>query len=913
MMITPRPLLTAMALVLVQAAAMSQAPHPILPPDQVAAARAQQPQRAAQALAFLQAQVPSLGLAPSDSFRELSVSTNTQGQTIARYQQLHEGIPVYGTSFTVRVDPDGTAHLLAQDRATGILLGAKSLSADDAILAAHRNLAPDGAYSGIPTAEPIIFPTVLSSGFRMSVDAKGKPGIDGDATLVGPRPTDTYISAYLVKAAFNNAQDGYREYNLIVSAETGQVMRKWDDAAGLVPQAPRAPKPVTYASRVGLAASRPVVAAPPAYRSAKPAAARPMLAATGALGGMVPAKGWGYDLYLGLVNLDTAQSPNGSGYDLVDLTRGTARPHPVFQTVGSQTWYADVLPSIYFNIPAPPTDYEFPYLGAFYGTYAMDNSGWSASGSTPAGSVSNVWGDGLPYLSPYAFRNRSATHYPSAISEFHYGDANGQTYAVGAHNATQATYDMYKQVFGWLGVDGKDSGMISVVHDNLGGIENAHFSYVDNMMHYGDGSWSSANPYGFKSFATISIGGHEVSHGVMHHLASVNYYGESMGLNEANSDIMGMCVQAHTLRGPGDPADHIPEGKVNWQMAPEISYDGQHPLRWMDKPSKDGLSPDAWFAGVNNLDGHFSMGVPNRFFYFLANGSSADTTTDAYSPYLPKGMTGIGIDQAGRIWFKAVSEYMTPTTGIRSMRPALIAAVGDLYGEGSVQEQAVMNALAAVNIGAPYGGQGRPLVTLPNNLVDPYSPLGSIGLPTGPYRAAGIQYLYYTIPMAPIGEKVKLHVNVANASDPSVAWSTGWDIWQVPFPNDGGSNGSGASGSMAANGSFDAEGYYHTPLVDPKFCMTKATSKADPLEFAYLPVMTVNLDSDGDAENDAVDLGAFALCFNLPRWIVEQVNSGGAPTGYIYWSFGDPTIIGHSFDDYTLQAWNEAFMNAFGN
>jgi len=540
----------------------------------------------------------------------------------------------------------------------------------------------------------------------------------------------------------------------------------------------------------------------------------------------------------------------------------------------------------------------------------MDNTGWSADGTTPAGSATNVWGDGLGYTSPYAFSSSGyPTHSPSAISEYHYGDANGQTDAVGAHFATQMTYDMYKNVLGWKGLDGKDSGMLSVVHDNLGGLENAHFSYVDNMMHYGDGSRGPNNPNGYSSFATISIGGHEMSHGVMHNLAAVNYFGESMGLNEANSDILGVAVEAYSKRAPGDPIDKVPDGKIGWTMSPEISPTGT-PLRWLYKPSKDGVSTDAWFAGINNLDGHYSSGVPNRFFYFLTMGASSDPASETYSPYLPQGMTGIGLDQATHIWFKAMSEYMTTTTGIRSMRQPVLDAVADLYGADSIQGQAVANALAAVNVGAAYGTQGRPLVTLPNNLVTPDSPLGNIGLPTGPYRAAGIQYLYYTVPMVPVGERAKLHVNVSNTANTEVSWTAGWPYLMIPFPSDG-SNGTGASGPSAANGSFDAEGYYHSPLLAPKFCMTTATSKADPLEFAYLPVMTVQLDADGDAENDAVDMGAFALSFNLPRNVTEIVNNGGTPTGVIYWYPGD-TTIGYSFDDYTLQAWNEAFMNAFG-
>lgn len=899
-----RPVLSTLALALVQAAAHGQAPHPILPADQLATARAMQPMKAAQALNFLKAQ--NLGLGAEDGFQEVKVFTNTQGQTIARYQQTHGGYPVYGTAVTVRIDPDGTAHLLAQDVAAGIpSILVSNIKAEEAIQAAHRNLMPLGAYSGTPTAERVLFPTALAQGFQLIANEKGEPLINRDASLVGPRPTGAYTWAYRVRANFNNPQDGYREYNLIVSAETGQVLRKWDDAAGFVNQPPRAPQPTTYGTLAKLAASQPVIAAQPT--APKAAAARMVTAAQPWLSPTVPVKGWGRDQYLGLVSLDTAQAPDGSGYDLVDLTR-TTKPHPVFGTLGNQTWYWDAW-SVYSD-QIPLTDYEFPYLSyGFYGSYSMDNKAWSAGGATGAGSVTNIWGDGENYLSPYNFKDGRITTVPQAITDFHYGDANGQTAAVGAHYATQMTYDMYKNVLGWLGVDGENSGTLSVVHDNLGGFDNAHFSYVDQMMHYGDGDWSATGGGYYKPFSTLAIGGHELSHGVMHALASVNYYGESMGLNEANSDILGTAAEAYARRTATDPLDRIPQGRIDYTIAREISANGT-PLRWMHKPSKDGISVDSWYTGINNLDGHFTSGIANRFFYFLAEGASADPTSETYSAYLPQGMTGIGQDAAVRIWFKAMSEYMTPTTGIRSMRGPLLQAVADLYGADSTQGQAVANALAAVNVGAAYGSQGRPLVTLVNNLVAPDSPLGAIGLPTGSYRAAGIQFLYYTVPMVPMGEKTQLKVNVTNTTNPEVSWKAGWPLKIVPFPNLGGLDGTGAAGEAAANGSFDADGTYHAPLVGPKFCMTTATSKADPLEFAYMGVMAVQLDSDGDAENDAVDLGAFALCFNLPPYLVYQVNGGGQPTGLLFWYPGQQ-YIGYSFDDYTLQAWQEAFANAF--
>ncbi len=48
-------------------------------------------------------------------------------------------------------------------------------------------------------------------------------------------------------------------------------------------------------------------------------------------------------------------------------------------------------------------------------------------------------------------------------------------------------------------------------------------------------------------------------------------------------------------------------------------------LRYMDKPSKDGNSPDCYSSGIGNLDVHYSSGVANHFVYLAAEGSGAKT------------------------------------------------------------------------------------------------------------------------------------------------------------------------------------------------------------------------------------------------------------------------------------------------
>jgi Zn-dependent metalloprotease len=137
-------------------------------------------------------------------------------------------------------------------------------------------------------------------------------------------------------------------------------------------------------------------------------------------------------------------------------------------------------------------------------------------------------------------------------------------------------------------------------------------------------------------------------------------------------------------------------------LGKEISKTGT-PLRWMYRPSKDGSSPDAWNSSIKRLDVHYSSGPNNRMFYFLAQGSSADKASDYYSKYLvktPAAMTGIGLDKAYRIWFKANTTKFTSSTNYADARAKMIEAAGELYGKSSREAIAVQRAYAAINVGA---------------------------------------------------------------------------------------------------------------------------------------------------------------------------------------------------------------------
>jgi Zn-dependent metalloprotease len=90
-------------------------------------------------------------------------------------------------------------------------------------------------------------------------------------------------------------------------------------------------------------------------------------------------------------------------------------------------------------------------------------------------------------------------------------------------------------------------------------------------------------------------------------------------------------------------------------------------------------------------------------FYFLSQGSNADKASDYYSKYLvktPAAMTGIGMDKAYRIWFKANTTKFTSSTNYADARAKMIESAEELYGKGSKESIAVQRAYAAINVGA---------------------------------------------------------------------------------------------------------------------------------------------------------------------------------------------------------------------
>ena len=263
--------------------------------------------------------------------------------------------------------------------------------------------------------------------------------------------------------------------------------------------------------------------------------------------------------------------------------------------------------------------------------------------------------------------------------------SNRESAAVDAQHGTNVTWDYFKNVHGRNGIFGTGKGSYNRVHYGNGYV-NAFWD--GTKMTYGDGDGKSFGP-----LVSLDVAGHEMSHGVTENSANLTYSGESGGLNESTSDIFGTLVEFYAGETTDDPGDYL--------IGEEFDLAKHLGFRRMDKPSADGDSADCWSPTVGQLDVHYSSGVGNHFFYLLAEGSGAKTIGGvAHSSTTCNGstVTGVGRDVAGKIWYRALTVYMTSSTTYSGARAASIKAATDLYGAGSAQVAAVTAAWNGVNV-----------------------------------------------------------------------------------------------------------------------------------------------------------------------------------------------------------------------
>ncbi|WP_347549125.1 M4 family metallopeptidase [Pseudalkalibacillus hwajinpoensis] len=250
--------------------------------------------------------------------------------------------------------------------------------------------------------------------------------------------------------------------------------------------------------------------------------------------------------------------------------------------------------------------------------------------------------------------------------------------AVDAHYNSEQVYDYYLNEHGRNSLDGKGMPIQSVVHfgDNY---NNAFWN--GTYMVYGDGDGEFFIPLS----ASLDVAAHEMTHGVTSNSANLVYKFQSGALNEAFSDIFGALI---------DESD--------WEigediMAPAAVADGRTSLRSLSDPSKYPVG--AAYVPYGNGEGKYPSHM-DEFYDLPGNldngGVHINSSIINHAAYLTA--QDIGREKLGKIYYRALTQYLTATSDFSDARQAIIQSAVDLYGEGSAEVEASVGGFDSVGI-----------------------------------------------------------------------------------------------------------------------------------------------------------------------------------------------------------------------
>jgi len=296
--------------------------------------------------------------------------------------------------------------------------------------------------------------------------------------------------------------------------------------------------------------------------------------------------------------------------------------------------------------------------------------------------------------------------YTNTVANF---TANETKPPVEVHWAMEKSYDYYINRHNRNSYDGNGSKIDNFYNFDFGANGGLNAAALDTNMYggivamlYGNGSFlgnSIWNPV-----VGLDVAGHEYSHLVIGRNGSggLTYQGESGAINESIADMMGAAIEFYSGIGPNWT---IGEGIVK----PNAFDPNPSPyMRNMSDPNNVqgallSKQPDtyggAFWADPTNLNVdkggvHINSGVGNYWFYLLSNGGMG--VNDIGNTY---NVTGITIQKAERIIYRALTNYLTPNTTFMDALNATKQAVTDLYGATSIEQQQNVNAWYAVGLG----------------------------------------------------------------------------------------------------------------------------------------------------------------------------------------------------------------------
>ncbi|KXK37806.1 MAG: M4 family metallopeptidase [Saprospiraceae bacterium] len=248
--------------------------------------------------------------------------------------------------------------------------------------------------------------------------------------------------------------------------------------------------------------------------------------------------------------------------------------------------------------------------------------------------------------------------------------------SVSAHYNGGKAYEYFRNTFNRASINGSGGNIISlinVIEEDGKAMDNAFWN--GQAMFYGNG-----NTQFFPLARGLDVAGHEMSHGVIQSTANLEYRGESGALNESFADVFGVMID-----------------RDDWLIGEDVVRPNAFPsgaLRSMSDPHNGAANNDfgrGWqpshynerYTGSQDNGGvHINSGIPNHAFYKFAS--------------------AVGKDKAEKVYYRALTNYLTKSSQFVDARVAVVKAAGDLYSTAEVN--AAKAAFTEVGILGDEGG-----------------------------------------------------------------------------------------------------------------------------------------------------------------------------------------------------------------
>jgi Zn-dependent metalloprotease len=265
-----------------------------------------------------------------------------------------------------------------------------------------------------------------------------------------------------------------------------------------------------------------------------------------------------------------------------------------------------------------------------------------------------------------------------------------------AYDGSGVTYDLFSNVYQRNSIDGNGMRLDSTVHYRQS-YDNAFWN--GEQMVYGDGDEDLPPDERLFNRFTIAIDiiGHELTHGVTQFEAKLQYFQQPGALNESMSDVLGSLVKQYQLQqlaseadwiiGAGLLTENVNGVGIRSMKEPGTAYDDEV----LGKDPQPGHMRD-YVNTINDNGGvHINSGIPNRAFYITA---------------LELG--GFAWDRAGRIWYVTLKDKLTATSRFQDCANLTYQTAGELFGAGSLEQQAVKKGWAEVGLTVGETGPEQP-------------------------------------------------------------------------------------------------------------------------------------------------------------------------------------------------------------